>query len=256
MSNTNRYLGLLVYHPQSNITARMLGRLLGLKSIRLDKSIIKLAKKYPIKIRYGNSHEEQKNDTEFNSVDTIRYASNSTLFSTFCKNNEIFSPYYTRFNVDKIPPFPFLLRDRYHMAGKDIRIVEAAKNFANLYPDDLSDRFWVPFIKTEYELRLHYVLGDIVRVFVKRPGENSDINFPIRTTHYGWRYHLRVSNDKYKKARDVGVHLAELMELKFGAIDMAWAPDEKKYIIWEVNTAPGLNENTAQVYAERLKEVI
>lgn len=256
MRSGRRYQGLLIYHPQSNLTAKPLAKLLSLKPIRLDRSIKKLIRKYRIKIRYGNSHEEQQNDTVINSVDNIKLASSSTLFSKFCENNEILSPVYRPFNIDKVPAFPFLLRDRYHRAGKDIVVVNQGKDFANLYPDVWEGKFWVPFVETKYECRLHFVLGDIVRIFSKVPGNNSNIDFPIRTTTFGWHYKLRDKDTKFSKAKDAAMKCAEIMGLKFGAIDMAWVPDEEKYIIWEVNTAPGLNTNTLQVYADKLREVI
>jgi len=32
--------------------------------------------------------------------------------------------------------------------------------------------------------------------------------------------------------------------------------EKKEYIIWEINTAPGLNPNTMRIYANELREYI
>jgi hypothetical protein len=40
------------------------------------------------------------------------------------------------------------------------------------------------------------------------------------------------------------------------AADIGWDSNRKEYFIFEFNSAPGLNENTAKVYAEFLAERI
>jgi len=258
MIKRKSYKGLLVYNSESYITAKYLANLLNLRPIHKDLSIQKLSKQLPIKIRYGNSHEQQRIDTAYNSINTILLCSSSTAFSSFCQKHNIFSPVYTQFNPHKMPAFPFLLRDRYHRAGKDILVVSSEKDFGKLSIKKFDNRYWVPFIETKYEIRLHYILGEIIRIFLKQPNENSNINFPIRTTNYGWHYSLKPADDeeRFAKAKELAIKVAKLIDLKFGAFDMAWVPSEKQYIIWEINTAPGLNKNTAEIYAERLEEVI
>lgn len=255
----NRPLGLLVYNAESGISAHILARLMNLKAIKLDSSIKKLSKHYPIKIRYGNSHNKQPNDTKYNSINSILLCSNSAAFSSFCTKHDIVSPTYKIFNPDNyIPDFPFLLRNLYHRAGKDIVLIDNQDALLKASKNGNLRRYWVPFIPTDYEVRLHYILGNIERIFLKQPTEDSKLEFPIRSTEFGWHYSLKSSSDetRYSQAKTLAKSVAEEIGLSFGAFDMAWSTKLKKYIIWEINTAPGLNENTAQIYADRLTKIL
>jgi len=258
MIKTKKRLGLLIYNSESYITAKLLAGLLNLKAIHKDASIDHLSTISPIKIRYGNSHQQKRNDTVYNSPKVILLCSSSTAFSAFCEKHDIFSPHYKSFDAHKVPPFPFLLRDRYHRAGKDISVVNSNRDFGKLSVKKFDDRYWVPFIETKYEARLHYVLGEVVRIFVKQPGPKSDVNFPIRTSTFDWHYSLQLqdNDDSFAKAKELVLKVAQLIDLKFGAFDIAWVPSKKQYIIWEINTAPGLNEHTAEIYAQKLREVL
>ena len=255
----NRPLGLLVYNQESYVSAKLLAKLLDLKPIKNDFTITHLSKSFPIKIRYGNSHCRQNKDTKYNSVNTILLCSNSLEFSSFCQKNDIISPIYTPFSSGKlIQEFPILVRKKYHRAGKDIIIIRSKEELIKSVNKKFYERYWVPFIETEYEIRLHYILGNTEKIFLKQPTTNTNLEFPIRSSAFGWHYNLQANNDenRYKQAKELAKEVATKIGLSFGAFDMAWSKKLKKYIIWEINTAPGLNENTAQIYADRLTKIL
>jgi carbamoylphosphate synthase large subunit len=243
----------------SNITGKALASKLGLKYCRKEETISRLARKgiYPA-IRYGNSTVDLGDkDTKLNSPKVIRLCSDSVRFSKFCIENDIYTPEYKKFNSAHIPGLPFLLRNRTHRSGLDINIINNNKDLERLSMDRLVGRYWVPIIETEYEIRVHYVLGDIVRIFVKRPGINARENSFIRTLHHGWHYSIKENahdDNKWNGAKKLAHKIAETTGLAFGGIDMAYIRHEKRYIVWEVNTAPGLNANTLELYASRLRE--
>jgi len=249
--------GTLIFNKQSYITARALATKLGLRPMRLPESIAKFAKKgiYP-SIRYGSSIcDLGAKDTSINSPNVIKLCADSLAFSKFCEEHEIFSPVYNRFNPDKPPKFPFLLRSRWHRSGKDISTIMNKEDLEALPLDKLYNRYWVPFIPSKYEIRLHYIFGDVPRIFLKKPGEHTDDTDFIRTMSKGWQYSLQLElGDRYTSAQKTAMKVAELLKISFAGIDMAWIPDRKRYIIWEVNTAPGLNINTVEIYASRLRE--
>ena len=247
--------GLIIYNQESGITAKKLAANLKLKAIKNDESIIALHNRLPIKIRYGNSHLKQRHDTKYNSVETILLCSNSLAFSNFCQNNNILSPIYTPINrMEKKPNFPFLVREKYHRAGRDIQIIETNKDLTI----QMATKFHVPFIPTKYEIRIHYILGNVERIFLKEPGPDTDIKYPIRSSNFGWHYKGQAHQDenRYTKARELALQVAEITGLQFGAFDMAWVPQMKKYIIWEINTAPGLNDHTLEIYTNLLRKII
>lgn len=248
----------LLYHPRSYISARGLSTQLGLKPISLRKVDRLISKDTPPTIRYGvSSHDWNERDTNINSPNVIKICADSLRFSKKAAELSLFTPIYHRFTVTQIPPYPFLLRKRWHRAGIDIMIInndEELERAEKELGNEIYERYWVPVYKTAYELRVHVVMNNIARIFVKQKTDEVAEDSFIRTSVRGWHYSIRENLDsKYTKAKDIAIHIAETLGLSFGGIDMAWYPDTKQYIIWEVNTAPGLSINTMKVYGDLLR---
>lgn len=249
-------MGFLLYNKQSGITARALANILGLNYNSNEESLIKRG--FHPTIRYGNSKGEFEIDTETNSPNVIKICADSLKFTEWGLENEIFTPIYKPISdFESLPEFPFLVRKRWHRAGKDIVIINDKEDMSKLYRilgARLFRRYCVPFYKTKYEIRVHYVMGEIPRIFVKQPTENADVKNPIRTSPNGWHYSLRTNLDEsYKKAQALVHRIAKILNLSFGGFDMAWSSKYERYIVWEINTAPGLNQETLQVYADILR---
>lgn len=246
----------LLYHKRSYITGRALATQLGLKSTRSIKRLEKLGKA-PL-IRYGNSEGNfGKKDTKINDPDVIRLCANSYHFSRWAKEHGYISPLYQRFSMNNIPEFPFLLRRLHHMRGRDIILINSKNDLKKLTARQLDNRYWVPFIETTFELRVHVINGKIARVFKKvNPGAKDRGEF-IRTSPKGWHYSLRHDiRDRYIKAQQTCIDLTKELGLFFGGIDIAWDNKHKKYVIWEVNTAPGLSQPTLNIYGDILREIL
>ena len=67
---------------------------------------------------------------------------------------------------------------------------------------------------------------------------------------------IYIIENNFKIAQTLCEELFSKLGLNFGRVDIAYNSDTKKYIIWEVNTAPGLNKQTAELYAKVLREII
>ncbi len=246
----------LLYHKKSYITGRALATQLGLKPTRSIERLKRLGK-VPT-IRYGNSEGNfGKKDTNINNKDIIRLCANSYHFSRWCKENGYITPLYQRFLPNNLPAFPFLLRRLYHMRGRDIIKINNKDDLRKLTAKQLAKRYWVPYIETTFELRVHVIGGKIARVFKKtNPGAKEAGEF-IRSSVKGWHYSLRTNlDDKYLKAQTTCLKLTKDLGLAFGGIDIAWDNKNKKYVIWEVNTAPGLSQPTLNIYGGLLRELI
>jgi carbamoylphosphate synthase large subunit len=247
----------LLYNEKSYITGRALASHLGLRYHRNAENLMRRGH-YPA-IRYGNSDGIFVRDTNMNSAKVIKICADSLRFSKWAKEHDIFTPIYQKVPaIGKLPKFPFLVRTRWHRAGQDIRIIREKQDMYRLYrrlgPELFTSRYWVPFYETEYEIRVHYILGNVPRIFVKESTPEVNLYNPIRTSPNGWHYSIRNNLDeKYQKAQQLVCEVAEKLGLAFGGFDLAWSPKYKKYIIWEINTAPGLNSNTLEVYAEHLR---
>jgi len=250
-------MGHFLYHPKSFRTARELARLLRIPFNRnIDQ--IKRKRSYPV-IRYGCSHGEFYKDTNINSPEIIRLCANSYWFGRWAKDNEFNVPYYSRFDWNNLPEYPFLLRNLYHMAGRDIIIIKSEQDLMRIRRNILAQRYVVDFVPTSSELRVHVINSKIVRIFKKVKPGHIERGEMIRTSRHGFHYSLRLDetlNNKYQKAQELAVNISSKLGLFFGGIDMAWNKEKKEYIIWEINTAPGLNPNTMRIYANELREYI
>jgi len=233
------------------ISARILATKLGLHYTSVSYRLTE-----PPVIRYGNSNGVFENDTEYNSPDSIRNCGNSAAFSKICADNKIRTPLYTLFDVNNNYTYPFLLRNAHHVAGKDIIIVESKEQLDTLITESAVDgRYHVPYIHTDLELGIHFINGKIIKIFKKIPGEKV-LSERIRSSVMGWKYYLISDLEQFKVAQDLTLKTAELMGVKFGRADIGYNENDKKYYIFEINTAPGLNSKTAELYATVLREII
>lgn len=250
-------MGHFLYHPKSFRTARALARKL---RIPFNRRIEQIKRKgsYPV-IRYGCSHGTFRKDTNINSPEVIRLCANSYWFGRWAKDNEFNVPYYRKFDWNNLPEYPFLLRRLHHMAGRDIIIIKNEQDLQRIRPGILRQRYMVDFVPTTYELRVHIINGKILRIFKKVKPGHLERGEMIRTSRHGFHYSLRLDDtleNKYQKAQELAVNVATKLGLFFGGIDMAYNKEEKEYIIWEINTAPGLNSVTLDMYAKELRRYL
>lgn len=239
----------LLYNKGSFISARLLATLLGLKPVSNPDKVIN----GKVSIRYGNSTGYFTEDTNINSPDVIKLCSDSLKFSKWCLENGFNSPIYELFNTEKEYSYPFLLRKKYHKQGDDIILVDNPEKLNDV--ESLENRFHVPFVNTDIELGIHLVNKKVVKIFKKVP-INDNPSF-IRNAKRG--FHFRIINDKennFKIAQEICENLFDKLNLNFGRVDIAYNVSSKKYVIWEVNTAPGLNKLTSEIYSTILRELI
>ena len=200
---------------------------------------------YPF-IRYGNSYPVNISDeTGFNSPNFIQFSSNKLKFSKVMEKNKIYSPVYKK-NVGELI-FPMLIRETLTSFGcKGIHVVKDRKEFDKLW----STRFWwTEFVNLNFELRVHILGNKISKIFKKELNEPQD--FPIRNNSL---CHFSLKNTgKYPKLHEFIKTLTDIKEVnngKFYSIDIGWDNRNKKYFVIELNTGSGLNENTAEAYAQ------
>lgn len=242
----------LLYNKKSFRSAKALATVLGLKPLN-DKHADRLTTA-PV-VRYGSSCNSFTTDTQFNCPEVIKLCADSVLFSKWAQEHDILSPIYTHFNMSTDNHvYPYLLRKRWHHGGKDIIVITAEEDLQDI---PLDEHFYkVPYFRTAYELRVHVINNEVVRLF-KKLSDDDDAHAFIRTAYRGWRYSLRSQLDDYfHKAQSIAVETTKLLNIGFAAFDIAWCPDHGQYIVWEVNTAPGLNINTLQVYGKALRGLI
>lgn len=238
--------------PNVSFSARLLATKLGLK-VTVSNFITEVPT-----IRYGNSRNSfNENDTHWNHPDAIKICGNSYNFSEFSKKNEIRSPQYIPINSFEDYEYPFLLRRAFHMGGRDIHFIESYDDFLKFKDvESLDGWYYVPFIKSDLELGIHIINNKVLRIFKKVDNGNVKSNF-IRSAKMGYHYHLISNNDdNFATAQNVVLSAFEKIGLGFGRADIGYNSAKRTYYIFEINTAPGLNVNTAELYATQLRELI
>lgn len=211
----------------------------------------KVIKKDSLIIRYGNSNNVIVGETIANSSEFISLCSNKLIFSELLNSNGILSPKY--FRRSKPKKYPIIIRTTMNsMGARGIYVIEDEQEFKDMW----SPRFWwTKFYHTNFEIRAHVFLHENGNITIPRIFRKSgmDSSRPIRN-NTDYRFLLkRVS--RYKKAMPVIQAVAILMKRrggKFFALDMGYSPKNKTYVVFEANSAPGLNENTADIYANFL----
>lgn len=114
---------------------------------------------------------------------------------------------------------------------------------------------YVKYVKKIDEFRVHVVDGEVVDIQQKRKRrdvDNSDVNYQIRNHSNGFVY-CREDLNVPDPVTDVALSVMERLDgLDFGAVDIIWNSHHKRAYALEVNTAPGLEGTTQEVYANAL----
>jgi glutathione synthase/RimK-type ligase-like ATP-grasp enzyme len=243
----------LLTNKGSYTSARMLASNLGLK-VTSTPDVIK-NNNGRLLLRYGNSLPVYNDEENIhNSINSIKTVADSVSFSKFCTDNNIKTAVYTRADLINIEDlvFPVLLRNKYHSRGRDIIYV---KDINQLKEQNLFQRFIVPFIQTDSEIGIHVVNGQVVKIFKKVPLDNAH---PF-IRNLDNNYHFKIIDnidDNFKLIQDIVLHIFNLLGLTFGRADVGYTRGKNDYVIWEINSAPGLNNKTASIYANKLADLL
>jgi glutathione synthase/RimK-type ligase-like ATP-grasp enzyme len=99
-------------------------------------------------------------------------------------------------------------------------------------------------VKYNYEYRVHIFRGEVIGISKKIPKEYENPNEYIRNHHKGWRFSLRDKDRVHENIKNEAIKALEVIGLDFGAVDLAWNKEQQKAIIFEVNTAPGMDDGS------------
>lgn len=135
-----------------------------------------------------------------------------------------------------------------HKEGRDIIQGQGQPNWSKR-------DFWVKFIPSQYDFRVHVWDGVAFRTGVK--GHIDPLNAsPVRSDRNGWL--LNYNPEVYTQAgtkiqrnliRQAAVNACAALGILGGAVDVLLGEDGNPYVL-EVNTAPALGEFTLAAYVE------
>jgi len=209
-------------------------------------------------VRWGNiSPLGYSPKLEVNSAEFVRLCGKKT-FSNFMQDYSIKNLSVVEFEVmSKIPEeFPVILRKTLAgYQGKGIKILSTAKEFE----DNINPKFhWSKVLKADAEFRVHVLGGKVKRIFKKIPKSDTieNVEIPIRNSK-DYRYSLRSDSNEFTRMLRIIEEVSEVLphaKNSFFAADVGLCYDSGGYIIYEINTAPGLNTPSAEIYARWLWE--
>jgi len=109
------------------------------------------------------------------------------------------------------------------------------------------------------EFRVHVIDCAVVRVqkkvYPKQKNKDKEINWKIRNHENGFIFQAAENSEIPRAVLDAAVTSIQVTQLDFGGVDVIWNQKEQKPYVLEVNTAPGIEGRTLEVYGERLRRL-
>lgn len=205
--------------------------------------------------RYGCSAGNFSDDTLLNSPGFIRLCSDKKAFADLLRNENINAPEFLHIREGE-GRFPIVVRETLTSSGG--RGIHVVRNRQELEPFRFNSHWWwTPFVRTRCEYRIHVLGGQVARVFAKvREDGREEEEFPIRNLSNGYHFSLRFEPrpELTELAGMVDNHLPD--GAGFYTLDVGYIGRNEGFIVFEANTAPGLNETSATAYAEFLLRAI
>ena len=159
------------------------------------------------------------------------------------------SVYMTPAEARKCGELPLLRRKARHSKGRDIKLIKKATEIVNGY-------WYVKMFNKEREYRVHLAFGKVVKLQRKRPTNKTDLVWSNEDANFE---RVKMDNPSYKPIIDEAIKAVNVLGLDCGAVDIGvinFKKSKQKINVFEVNTAPSLNEDTAQRYADAIRKEV
>ena len=202
-------------------------------------------------IRYGSEKDFRSIGRELNTFHAIDMASDKFRAREAIDNQGIRVPHYSHDPNDL--QFPIIGRPKRHYKCLNFHYYENREALERDYDLDRKIRdgfYFQERIPQKKEYRIHMFQGDPMRIQVKY--RRTSFPDPIkRGMKFGWGFKIREYRSTSEILLDMCKNAMEAVSLDFGAIDAILGEDNKFYIL-EINTAPGLNDSGASLYANKI----
>lgn len=134
------------------------------------------------------------------------------------------------------------------MGGRDVRLIMQRRDIQVNGPSD----YYLQYVPKQKEYRIHVIDDEVVKISEKRLNDEGEYDQLVWNYDTGWTFH-------HPRDTHASVYMAmaavNALDLDFGAVDMIIGEDENPYIL-EVNTCPGLDEPSLDIYEEKFRELI
>lgn len=234
-------------YKQGSASAKALAQALGGKVLKLENSKFKPRDGDTI-INWGNTTENYPFGPAgwINDPTDIRNASNKKLFFQMMIDQglgeDIPKFWLTK---EEIPDEAFPIVCRTVLAGHSGAGIVLANNRDGLVDCPL----YVQYVKKEDEYRVHCAPENIIAVQRKaRAKDHENPNWQIRNHANGFIY-ARAGVNPPVAVTEVALRAISASGLDFGAVDVIYNKKKGKAYVLEINTAPGLEGQTIEDYA-------
>lgn len=231
-------------HKSVYSSAKELAQELGLR-------VTSRPRRTPPLVRWGCSEGVYREDTNLNKRELISISSRKLTFSELMSSRGIPCIEYSRNpNPEHYPVVVRTILNGHGGAG-----IVICKNAQEFLP--YKGGVWSYWYDFTYELGVHILGGQIVRVFKKIwPGDNEE-EFPLRNFERGYSFKLR-DVKHYKSLPEAVSKFYAVFPISMARLDIGWDAVNKVYRIIESNSAPGLshNESTLEMYTEYIKSAL
>lgn len=230
----------LLYHGASHVTGNNLARFLGVPNGR------SCDERYDYIIRWGSrtSVRFSPRAEPINSRSALRQNSDKLEALRILEDEGVTVPPFST-DPDDLE-WPLLGREINHARGDDINLILQQRD-VTLTDND----FYVKYIPTKLEYRMHVANGEVFKVHEKRLRHEAENHPYIRNHETGWVF---VEPRRREPEHQLAIDALEVLGLDFGAVDVIRGEDDEEYVL-EVNSAPSLDEANLERYGERLAEM-
>jgi glutathione synthase/RimK-type ligase-like ATP-grasp enzyme len=121
-------------------------------------------------------------------------------------------------------------------------------------PGDIVDApLYVEYIPKKFEFRVHIMKGKVIHVQQKKL-KTGHAPHQVRNLDNGYVFAINDIEVPPSVITEAGAAV-QALGLDFGAVDIVYNEKHQKAYVLEVNTAPGLCDTTAKIYAEAFNEL-
>lgn len=243
---------LYIYPYKSNSkSAKTLAKQLNIKRIKHSKSHFKAGIEKTV-INWGSSSLPQyieRNCSILNNPEIVK----------ICTDKRIFFEYLSQFNPNYFPPFTTNPKEALSWLEKNkivvARTVLKGSSGAGIVLIEDEDTFvqaplYTQYIPKKEEYRVHIFNNEIIDIQRKArllDVDDAQVNWKIRNLCNGFIY-ARENINPPDAVLSMSLDVMEQLGLHFGAIDIIWNEKRKRPYVLEVNTAPGLERTTLDIY--------
>jgi len=233
--------------------AKALGEHAGI--LRATKRQVRKHGDFDIIINWGRS-EERFNGDYINIPSAVANASDKLRSAKIFGNHGVPQPDYT---TDRGIAEQWLEKGDTVVARKLLR-ASSGRGLVLVSPGELLPQapLYTKYVKKIDEYRVHVAFGKVIDVQQKKRRLEVDddaVNWQVRNHHNGWVF-ARDGLTVPSCVTDAGISAVGALDLDFGAVDIGYNKHKDACVVYEVNTAPGLEGKSLQIYYQAFLENI